>query len=175
MKKLVLWVPLAIFLVFLGTVGLELFSPSDRSIRSKMVGKPVPAFSLQPMLPERPGVSSADFAAGQPRVINVFASWCVPCIAEAPQLEALARQGVPIDAVAIRDRPADVTQFLQRWGDPYQRIGSDPNSQAQLALGASGVPETFIVDGAGIIRYHHFGPVNPPDVPEIVAAYEALK
>ena len=123
----------------------------------------------------RRAVSRADFAAGQPRVITVFASWCVPCIAEAPQLEALARQGVPIDAVAIRDRPADVAQFLQRWGDPYQRIGSDPNSQAQMALGASGVPETFIVDGAGIIRYHHFGPVNAPDVPDLVAAYEALK
>ena len=174
-KKLILWAPLAIFLVFLATVGLELFSPSDRSIRSKMVGKPVPAFSLPAMLPDRAGVDSRDFAAGQPRVINVFASWCVPCIAEAPQLEALAQQGVPIDAVAIRDRPADVAQFLQRWGDPYQRIGSDPNSQAQMALGASGVPETFIVDGAGIIRYHHFGPVNAPDVPDLVAAYEALK
>ena len=109
------------------------------------------------------------------RWLNVFASWCIPCIAEAPQLEAIAEEGIPIDAVAVRDRPQDVAEFLQRWGDPYVRIGSDVNSRAQIALGASGVPETFIVDGEGIIRYYHFGPINPPDVPEIVAAYEALK
>src|SRR3546814_2649265 len=140
-----------------------------------MVGKSVPAFSLPPMLPDRPGLDSADYATGEPRIVNVFASWCVPCIAEAPQLEAIAERGMPIDAVAVRDRPQDVAEFLRRWGDPFARIGSDANSRVQIALGASGVPETFIVDGDGIIRYYHFGPINPLDVPEGVAAYGALK
>jgi cytochrome c biogenesis protein CcmG/thiol:disulfide interchange protein DsbE len=76
------------------------------------------------MLPERQGLTSADFRTGRPRVLNVFASWCVPCIAEAPHLLALEQRGIPIDAVAIRDRPQDVAKFLASWGDPYQRIGS---------------------------------------------------
>ena len=175
MKRYILWAPLAVFVLFLAIVGIGLYSPSDRTIRSKMVGKPVPDFALPAMLPGRPGLDSADYARGEARVINVFASWCVPCIAEAPQLEAIAERGVPIDAVAVRDRPEDVAEFLQRWGDPYRRIGSDANSRAQMALGASGVPETFIVDGEGVIRYYHFGPINTPDVPDIVAAYEAVK
>ena len=175
MKRYILWAPLAVFVLFLAIVGIGLYSPSDRTIRSKMVGKPVPDFALPAMLPGRPGLDSADYARGEARVINVFASWCVPCIAEAPQLEAIAERGVPIDAVAVRDRPEDVAEFLQRWGDPYRRIGSDANSRAQMALGASGVPETFIVDGEGVIRYYHFGPINAPDVPDIVAAYEAVK
>ena len=175
MKRYILWAPLAVFILFLAIVGIGLYSPSDRTIRSKMVGKPVPDFALPAMLPGRPGLDSADYARGEARVINVFASWCVPCIAEAPQLEAIAERGVPIDAVAVRDRPEDVAEFLQRWGDPYRRIGSDANSRAQMALGASGVPETFIVDGEGVIRYYHFGPINAPDVPDIVAAYEAVK
>ena len=175
MKRFILWVPLAVFLVFLVTVAIGLYAPSDRKIQSQMVGKPIPAFTLPPMLPDRPGVDSTDYASGEPRIVNVFASWCVPCIAEAPQLEAIAEKGIPIDAVAIRDRPQDVAEFLRRWGDPYARIGSDVNSRVQIALGASGVPETFIVDGEGIIRYYHFGPINEPDVPDIIAAYEALK
>ncbi len=75
----------------------------------------------------------------------------------------LKRQGVPIDAIAVRDRPEDVAAFLARHGDPFDRIGADPESRVQLALGSSGVPETFIVDGRGIIRYQHMGPIEPGD------------
>lgn len=175
MKRLILWVPLIVFVLFIVTVASGLYNPPDREIHSHMVGKPLPEFALPAMLEGRPGVASADYAKGEPRLLNVFASWCVPCIAEAPQLEALAARGIPIDAVAVRDRPEDVVQFLERWGDPYRRIGSDANSRVQMALGASGVPETFIVDGEGIIRYYHYGPINPPDVPDVIAAYEAVK
>lgn len=175
MKRLILWVPLIVFVVFLATVASGLYNPPDREIHSHMVGKPLPEFALPAMLEGRPGLDSTDYAKGEVRMINVFASWCVPCIAEAPQLEALAARGIPIDAVAVRDRPEDVAQFLKRWGDPYRRIGSDANSRVQMALGASGVPETFIVDGDGIIRYYHYGPINPPELEEVIAAYEAVK
>jgi cytochrome c biogenesis protein CcmG/thiol:disulfide interchange protein DsbE len=87
----------------------------------------------------------------------------------------LARRGVPIDAVAVRDRPEDIAAFLAKWGDPYRRIGSDANSKVQLALGSSGVPETFIIDGRGIIRHQHIGDIRSEHVPEILAAYEAAK
>ncbi|HLL58864.1 MAG TPA: DsbE family thiol:disulfide interchange protein [Allosphingosinicella sp.] len=175
MKRLILWVPLALFLVFVVTVSVGLYNPAERTIRSKLIGKPIPEFALPAALPERPGLTSANLATGEPRVVNIFASWCIPCIAEAPQLLQLARQGVPIDAIAIRDRPQDVAAFLAKWGDPYQRIASDTDSRVQMALGSSGVPETFVVDGKGIIRYQHIGDVRAETVPEIVQAYEAAK
>jgi cytochrome c biogenesis protein CcmG/thiol:disulfide interchange protein DsbE len=174
-KRLILWVPLAVFLVFVATVAVGLYAPSDRKITSKLVGKPLPDFALEPAVPSHPTVTSADLKGGEPRLLNVFASWCVPCIAEAPQLMDLKRRGVPIDAIAIRDRPQDVAQFLARWGDPYQRIASDPQTQVQIALGSSGVPETFVVDGRGVIRYQHIGDIRPEHIPEILAAYEAAK
>ena len=108
-------------------------------------------------------------------MINVFASWCVPCIAEAPLLMELKRQGVTIDAVAVRDKPEDLAAFLARHGDPFLAIGSDPESRVQLALGSAGVPESFIVDGRGIIRYQHMGPIEPADVPTILREWEAAK
>jgi len=99
----------------------------------------------------------------------------VPCIAEAPLLIDLKRQGVPIDAIAVRDRPEDVAAFLARHGDPFERIGADPESRIQLAFGSSGVPETFVVDGRGVIRYQHMGPIEPGDVTTIVHEWRAAK
>ena len=175
MKRVVLWVPMLIFVVFIATVASGLNTPSDRKIPSRLIGQPIPDFSLPAAMPGKPGLKASEFTGGEPRVLNVFASWCVPCIAEAPQLLELAGEGIPIDAVAIRDRPEDVAAFLGRWGDPYQRIGSDADSRVQMALGSSGVPETFVIDGKGIIRFQHIGDIRPEDVPEIVRAYEAAK
>lgn len=174
-RRLVLWVPLALFLLFAVTVAVSLYAPTDRTIRSRMIGKPVPQFVLPAAVPDRPGLSSGDLAGGQPRIVNVFASWCLPCITEAPQLLALKARGIPIDAIAIRDRPEDIAAFLAKWGDPYQRIGSDKDSRVQMAFGSSGVPETFVVDGRGIIRYQHIGEIRAEQIPEIVAAWEAAR
>ena len=168
MKRPWLWLPLAAFVVFFGVVAYGLFSPADRSTPSKLVGKPIPAFTLVPGATGQVGLSSSDFASG-PRLVNVFASWCVPCITEAPMLGELDRQGVVIDGIAIRDRQADVDTFLARHGNPYRAIGSDPNSQVQISLGSSGVPETFVVDARGIIRHQHIGEITPNDVPVILA------
>ena len=107
--------------------------------------------------------------------MNVFASWCVPCITEVKVLQDLTRRGVAIDGIAIRDRPDDLAAFLARNGDPYERIGSDPQSQVQIALGSSGVPESFIVDGQGVIRYQHIGPIEAADVPMILAKLEQAR
>lgn len=174
-RRLVLWIPLAVFLILMLIVAAGLYSPSDRTIPSRMIGKEVPDFALPAMLPERQGLASADLRTGRPRVLNIFASWCIPCIAEAPQLMALTQRGIPIDAIAIRDRPEDVAKFLARWGDPYQRIGSDTDSRVQLALGSSGVPETFVIDGKGVIRLQHIGDIRPENIDEIVRAYEDAK
>ena len=175
MKRLVLWVPLAVFVIFLAVVAIGLYAPSDRVIRSQMIGRPLPAFALPPALPGRPAVGSRDFATGEPRVLNIFASWCVPCIAEAPLLLDLESRGVPIDAVAIRDRPQDIARFLARWGDPYRNIGLDADSRVQLSIGSSGVPETFVIDGDGIIRHQHIGAITEADVAVILEASEAAR
>jgi cytochrome c biogenesis protein CcmG, thiol:disulfide interchange protein DsbE len=175
MRRFWIWAPLAGFVIFFAVVAFGLISPADRKIVSKMVGKPVPAFELPPAVPDREGLAARDFAQGQPRLLNVFASWCVPCIAEAPVLMELKRRGVKIDAVAIRDKPEDVAAFLARNGDPYERIGADTASRVQLAMGSSGVPETFIVDGKGVIRYQHIGDIRPENVGEILAELEKAR
>lgn len=175
MNRALRFLPLLVLIVIVGALAWRLSSPPDEKIPSKMLGQPLPAFVLAPATAGKPGLSSSDLATGQPRLINVFASWCVPCIAEAPLLSELKRQGVPIDAIAVRDRPEDVASFLARHGDPFERIGADPESRVQLALGSSGVPETFVVDGRGTIRYQHMGPIEPGDTATIVREWEAAR
>jgi cytochrome c biogenesis protein CcmG/thiol:disulfide interchange protein DsbE len=87
----------------------------------------------------------------------------------------LKEQGVPIVGIAVRDRPADLRQFLSDNGDPFERIGSDPQSKLQLAFGSAGVPETFVVDGGGVIRMQHIGPIEPQDVPDLIAAVKEAR
>jgi len=175
MKRLILWAPLAVFAVFLAVVAVGLYAPGDRTVESQLIGQPVPDFQLPASLPQRPGLSTAALRRGQPRLVNVFASWCIPCRAEAPQLAELARRGVPIDGIAVRDRPQDLAGFLATYGDPFASIGADNDRRVQLALGSAGVPETFVVDGSGIIRHQHIGAIMPQDMPDILAAYEAAR
>jgi cytochrome c biogenesis protein CcmG/thiol:disulfide interchange protein DsbE len=169
------FLPLGVLAVMLAVLLWRLANPADTVIRSKLEGKPVPAFTLPGIAPGKPGLSSADLATGEPRLLNIFASWCVPCIAEAPVLEELKRRGVKIDAIAIRDHQTTVKLFLDRHGDPFERIGSDENSRVQLALGSSGVPESFVIDGQGVIRFQHVGPIEPGQVPMILAELEKAR
>ena len=135
----------------------------------------MPAFALPAALPAKPGLSSSDLATGQPHLVNVFASWCVPCVTEVKILQTLKDSGVLVDGIAIRDRAEDLADFLSRNGDPYERIGSDARSRVQIALGSSGVPESFVVDGNGVIRYQHIGPIERADVPTILSELEQMR
>ena len=169
------FLPLIVFALIVVAVAWRLAVPRDDRVASKLEGQKLPAFALPPAVPGKPGLTSANLAQGSPRLVNIFASWCVPCAAEAPVLLDLKRRGVMIDAIAIRDRPEDVAAFLARHGDPFERIGSDDRSQVQIALGSSGVPESFVIDGRGIIRAQHIGPIMEQDVATILQAIEEAK
>lgn len=161
-------IPLALFLFFAGLAGYMLTQPKDEMIRSQMIEKPLPEFTLEPAMEGLPGVARADFVGGQPRLLNIWASWCLPCIAEAPQLESLKEEGVEIIGIAVRDQPEAVAGFLERHGNPYTRIGADDISAMMLELGASGVPETYVIDASGNIRYQHIGDIRENHVPMLL-------
>ena len=169
MSRAVRFAPIALLLLIIAALVWRLATPTDTNVHSRMVGKPVPAFDLAAILPTKPPLSSGDLATGQPHLVNIFASWCVPCITEVKVLQSLKDSGVPIEGIAVRDRPADLADFLARNGDPYERIGSDSQSQVQISLGSSGVPESFIVDGKGVIRYQQIGAIDASDVPMILS------
>ena len=169
MTRWKLWLPLALFAFIAGLAIYGLAVPHDTMVRSAMVGRKLPAFALPPATEGATGLASNDMADGKPRLLNIFASWCIPCKAEAPQLEALRIAGAEIDAIAIRDKPEDVAAFLAKFGNPYRRIGADQELKVQLALGSSGVPETYVVGGDGTILYQHIGDIREEHVPMLLA------
>jgi cytochrome c biogenesis protein CcmG, thiol:disulfide interchange protein DsbE len=169
------FIPLAVLLLIITALVWRLATPADTNVHSTLEGKAVPAFALPAILPDKPALSSADLATGQPHLVNVFASWCVPCVTEVKVLQTLKDSGVRVEGIAVRDRPQDLADFLAGNGDPYERIGSDAQSRVQIALGSSGVPESFIVDGKGIIRDQHIGPIEQSDVPAILSKLEQAR
>lgn len=175
MSRALRFAPLALLLLIIAALVWRLATPADTNIHSTLEGKAVPAFSLAAILPNKPPLDSSDLATGQPHLLNVFASWCVPCITEVKVLQTLKKRGVHIDGIAVRDRPQDLADFLSANGDPYERIGSDPQSQVQISLGSSGVPESFVIDGKGVIRYQHIGPIDASDVPTVLSKLEQAR
>lgn len=163
-----MWVPLMLFAFFIGVAGYQLFQPKDDQIPSAMIGRALPEFELPAASATLPGVTTANFRDGKPKLLNIWASWCLPCIAEAPHLESLTEEGVEIIGVAIRDKREDVDEFLATHGNPYTRIGADDISAVQLEIGSSGVPETFVIDGEGNIVHQHIGDVSARDVPRLL-------
>jgi len=168
-------IPIILLLFFLSGVAWRLIKPADTAIPSQMVERQLPQFALPPAMPGKPGLSATDLATGQPRLLNIFASWCVPCASEGKVLQELQRRGVKIDAIAVRDTPDALSAFLARNGDPYERIGADRQSNVQIDLGSSGVPETFLIDGHGIIRRQYIGALNASNIPGVLRELEQIR
>ena len=167
--------PLLVF----GAIAWFLFDGlylNPREIPSALLDKPVPAFDM-PALAGRdgPGLATADLK-GEVSLVNVFASWCAACRVEHPLLMRLAEQGVvPVHGLNYKDRPDAAVAWLQRFGDPYDRVGSDVSGRVGIDWGVYGVPETFVVNAEGHIVCKHIGPVMARDLdnkllPAIAAA-----
>ena len=161
MVRLITFLPLAVAAVLVAVFLSALYSGRDPSLLpSPLIDKPVPAFRV-PSLYGSPDLTQAEFK-GRVTVLNVFASWCLPCRAEHPLLTALARDGkARITGLNYKDKPEDAKAWLKALGNPYARIGADRTGRAAIEWGVYGVPETFIIDKAGRIRHKHVGPITP--------------
>lgn len=168
-------IPIVLLLWLVAGLAWRLVKPGDTAVPSQMVERTVPQFALAAGVGGKPGLAATDLATGQPRLLNVFASWCVPCVTEVKVLGELKRRGVRIDGIAVRDTPEALTAFLARNGDPYERIGADPQSETQIAFGSSGVPETFVIDGKGVIRRQYIGALKPSNIPGMLRELEQLR
>ena len=162
-RRLAFLIPLAGFLVLAGFASLALLATlrGERDMTqlpSAMVGKPAPAVVLPDLRDAGSTVSAIDFK-GRPFLVNVFASWCAPCRAEAPAL-ALLSEEIEIFGIAYKDKPEDTRGFLATYGDPFARIGIDRDGDAGMRWGVYGVPETFLVDVSGTIILRHAGPID---------------
>jgi cytochrome c biogenesis protein CcmG/thiol:disulfide interchange protein DsbE len=142
---------------------MRLYAGDASRIPSPLVGKSVPAFALPALagMAGVPGLAEADLRNGQPTLVNVFASWCVPCHEEHPALLALAKKGVRIVGIAYKDAPDNARRFLDRNGNPFERIGVDATGTTSVDFGVYGVPETFVVRGDGTIVRKIVGPLTP--------------
>lgn len=150
--------PLLAFVALAAILGIGL-GLDPRKVPSPLIGKPVPEFSLPPVKGRTLGLASRDLEA-EVSVVNVFASWCVPCRQEHPLIQRLA-QVVPVHGLNYKDRPEDAARWLDELGDPYTRTGADLDGRVAIDWGVYGVPETFLIDRQGRIAYKHIGPITP--------------
>jgi cytochrome c biogenesis protein CcmG/thiol:disulfide interchange protein DsbE len=130
-------------------------------VPSALIDQPVPEFDLPPVPGHEPGFATADLS-GRVSLVNVFASWCVACREEHPLLLRIKEEGlVPVHGLNYKDVSEDAAAWLDELGDPYTRTGMDQNGRVGIDWGVYGVPETFVVDGEGRIRYKQVGPITP--------------
>lgn len=160
MKRLLFVLPVLGFVVLLAVFFAGL-GRDPRALPSAFVGKPLPAFTTPPVRAGDIGLANTDFQRGEPVLLNVFASWCGPCRVEHPVLMRLRAQGVPIHGLDWKEEAAAGAQWLTDNGDPYIRVGSDPTGRTGIEFGVAGVPETFVIDKHGKVRYRHVGAVTP--------------
>ena len=173
--KLAYGIPLALFLFILGLGGYMLTQGRDEAIPSQMVAKPLPDIDLPAAGDGIPALTRGDLIGDGPKLINFWGSWCLPCKAEAPHLEALKEQGADIVGIALRDTSEDADAFLKQYGNPYSRVAIAEDFTILFGFGGSGVPETYVVDSEGVIRYQHIGDVRESDVPILLKLLEQAK
>lgn len=165
--------PLIAFAGLAALLFVRLYAGDASRIPSALIGQSAPALNL-PGLGGAPGLSDADLRQGHVTLVNIFASWCVPCHEEHEFLMALAAdpalkaKGVVLVGVAQKDSPENIRRFLGAGGDPYAKVGLDGDGRAGIDWGVYGVPETFIVKGDGAIAFKLVGPVDADTLESVV-------
>jgi cytochrome c biogenesis protein CcmG/thiol:disulfide interchange protein DsbE len=166
--------PLIVFAALAGLFWYALQTGDPSRLPSALIGKPVPKFALARLDGLRdedgtamPSFGSEDLAGGKPTIVNVFASWCVPCLEEHPLLMALSKdKTVRLYGINYKDNPASARRFLGRYGNPFARVGTDSSGRTAIDFGVYGVPETYVLSGDGKIAYRHVGPLTETAIRE---------
>ena len=149
-------------LVFLAMVVFFLFGLENdpRLVKPVLIDKPAPTFALSGLEGVSEGLTTADLKQ-RVVLVNVFGSWCIACVAEHPVLMRIKESGlVPLYGINWRDKPADAVAWLKKHGNPYDKIGTDPDSRVAIDFGVTGAPETFVIDRNGVIRFKWTGPIT---------------
>jgi len=184
-RRLWAYLPVLVFAALVLAFFFALRSGDPSEIPSELIKKSAPEFSLPPLEGLRardggpvPGFATTDLAIGEVTVVNVWASWCAPCRAEHPLLMELAeKDGVRIAGINQKDLAENARRFLGALGNPFAVVGVDARGRASIDWGVYGVPETFIVDGEGVVQFKHIGPIDAAALdkairPAIAAAAE---
>ncbi len=173
-RRLLVFIPLLAFLALAALFLFRLGSGDPSRIPSALIGRPVPATSLPPLEgltrdgAPVPGIANADFT-GAVTLVNVWASWCVPCHDEAPLLMKLADdKRILIVGINYKDQPDNARRFIGRHGNPFVAVGTDANGRASIDWGVYGVPETFLIGPDGRIAYKLVGPITPGNLEAVL-------
>jgi len=157
--------PLGVFAAVAVALGVSL-TMDPRIIPSALKGKTVPEFALAAVQGRHLGLSSDNLRESAVTVVNVFASWCGPCRIEHPLIMKLRDSGITVHGINYKDRPENAAEWLDTFGDPYLRTGADLDGRVSIDWGVYGVPETYVIDGHGLIIEKHVGPLMPDDINE---------
>lgn len=173
-RKLLVALPLILFLALAALFLYRLGAGDPSRLPSALIGREAPQTNLPPVAgllqggKPIPGIDAADFK-GNVTLVNVWASWCVPCHDEVPQLEALAKdRRIRLVGINYKDQPDNARRFIGRYGNPFAAVGADPNGRAAIEWGVYGVPETFVVGRDGRIAYKLVGPITEQNLKAVL-------
>ena len=177
MRRLVYLVPVALFAALSLVLYFSLRSLPPNELPSPLVGHPAPPLALPALDAQTAPFGRSDLAAGHVTIVNVWASWCAPCREEAPVLAGLdGLDGVVLYGLVYKDKPDKARGFLSELGNPFARIDLDADGRAGIEWGVYDVPETFVIDGKGIVRLRYSGPITPDVLSQVLLpAVEAAR
>ena len=173
-RKILVGLPLVLFLALAALFLYRLGAGDPSRVPSALIGREAPQTNLPPVAglvqdgKPIPGIDPAEFK-GNVTLVNVWASWCVPCHDEVPQLEQLSKdKRIRLVGINYKDQPDNARRFIGRYGNPFVAVGSDPNGRAAIEWGVYGVPETFVVGRDGRIAYKLVGPITDQNLKAVL-------
>src|SRR5689334_8142870 len=161
MKRLVFMIPVAVFAGLPVLFYVQLFRGPPPELPSPLIGKPAPELGLPALDGQTQQFTRTEIGNGRPVIVNFWASWCGPCRIEHAALQRLAaRQGITVYGIDYKDKPDNARSFLNELGNPFGKIDQDQEGRVSIDWGVTGVPETFVIDGKGVIRVHYAHPLD---------------